>query len=564
MRRALPLFLVASGCSLLFDPARVPVSGCPSSAERCAAPGNARAVCQETRCAFECVEGFRDADGVADNGCEASCAAPASPASLTATSVPGAGDSVDWTFPAVTDAASYRLCTGIAAGTPTCVSVPTSACTSGTCTSRTSGHPLKTQVSGQVQAVNACQTASPEAMAARASAFTIRATDVASWTSETSCMPMPSVAGDVLAVEQGGLCTGISVFGDEQWRSGTFDVELRPLGQLGTNVGGGLIFTSGSRRIGVLIGPATVSNGEGALAMRESLNNGAWKWLATSGAALVPDDWNRVRVVVSGPLWSVSLGKPNEPLREMVRYHDGASTGAAWRLGLHTVTPGAGQGRIEFRNLMLSTTATLPALGPASQTWTISPAGVQPPVRVVGAPQVRYETCPGFPAAAACTAATMCTPQGTTCARVVKAVFGGNSALTFDLPPGLDTRQPWNLRFRFAPAADGGFGGLGPTVAFSPHGALLEPENGFDGGVRGVAGRWGVPLVADTWNLVEYRFDPVAGSWSARLNGQPATPPAAMQRFPPNNWDKHVGAILFGSQGFNAVEVWLSDLSISP
>lgn len=560
----LTLALAATGCSLIFDPSRVPSSGCPASAERCSAPPNARATCDDTRCSYTCMEGSRDADGRADTGCEATCAAPASPTTLVVTSLPAAPDALEWTFPIVTDAVGYRLCTGVAAGTPTCVTVPAGDCAGGTCTTRTTGHPLKAQISGQVQAVNACQTASPEAMAARATGFTMRTIDAAPWTSDSACMPMASVAGDVLAVEQPAFCLGSAVFGDEQWRSGTFEVELRPSGQLGLNAGGGLVFSSGNRRLGVLIGPASLPIGEGALAVRESRNNGGWQWLATSGASLVPDEWSRLRVVLQDPFWSVSVARPNEPLREVIRYHDGASTAGAWRVGLHAITPNLlASGRIEFRNLTLSSASALPAVGPSSQTWTVAPTGVQPPVRVTGTPgtHVRYESCPAFPAASACTAATMCTPTSATCARIAKGPFTGGS-LTFDLPPGLDTRQPWSLRFRFAPAADGGF--AGGVVAFSPHGNLLEPENAWDGGVRGVNGRWGLPLVADTWNLAEYRFDPVAGAWSARLNGQAATPPVAQQRFPPNQWDKHVGAIMLGAPGLGVVDFWVSDVTIAP
>ena len=555
------VFFALTGCSLIFDPARVASSGCPATPDRCSAPDNARAICADTTCSFECLEGFRDADGVQGNGCEATCTPLTNPTSLIVTSRPD-GTSLDWTFSTVANAKAYRLCTSVSAGTPTCVTIDPASCSASTCSTQTTGHPTKVQVFGQVQALNACDALSPEAMAARSTGFTQRTSDLTSWSSESSCMPMPSVSGDVLAVEQSALCNGFAVFADEQWRSGTFEVELRPAGVLGPNAMGGLVFSSGTRRVGVLAGAQTAPVQEGTTLLRESRSNGLWQFLATSSAMLVPDQWNRLRVVVKGELWSVSVARPNEPMREVLRYHDSASTNAAWRPGLHVLTPGLLAGRMEFRNLTTSSADDLPPTGPSSASWTFSTSGAQPPVRPTGnaGAQLRYEPCPAFPAATACTAQTMCLPaSGGTCARVSKGALSGGT-LAFELPTGLDTRQPWNLRFRFAPAADGGFS-PGATLAFSSQGKLLESENALDGGVRGLGGRWGQPLFADTWNVVDYRFDPTAMTWSARLNGLLAMPASA--RFPPAGWDKHVGAVVIGGKDFDSVELWLSDLSIS-
>lgn len=553
------VFFALTGCSLIFDPSKVASSGCPVTPERCSPPDHARAVCADSACSFECLEGFRDADGLPENGCEATCALLVSPGSLTVTSRPD-GTSLDWAFPIVANAKAYRLCTSVAAGAPTCVTVEVSSCGASTCQAQTTGHPTRVQVFGQVQALNACDAPSAEAMA---TGFTQRTAELTSWGSDSSCMPMPSVSGDVLAVEQSAFCSGSAPFGEELWRSGTFEVELRPAGMLGPNAMGGLVFSSGTRRIGVLIGVQTIPVGQGSTIVRESRNSAAWQFLATSGSALVPDQWNRLRVVVKGEVWSVSLAKPNEPLREVLRYHDSASTNAPWRPGLHVLTPNLfAAGRMEFRNLTTSSSDELPPTGPSSQSWTFSVAGAQPAVRTTGTvgTQLRYEPCPGFPAATACTGQTMCTPAaGATCARVSKGAISGGT-LTFDLPTGLDTRQPWNLRFRFAPAADGGFS-PGAALAFAAQGALLESENALDGGVRGVNGRWGQPLFSDTWNVVDYRFDPAAMTWTARLNGQLAMPASA--RFPPPAWDKHVGAVMIGGQNLETVELWLSDLSIS-
>ncbi|MDP1916727.1 MAG: hypothetical protein Q8L14_10795 [Myxococcales bacterium] len=554
--RAAVLLGLLSSCSVLFDPSMVALSGCPTTAERCSTPANARAICQASACAFECFEGFRDADGVADTGCEASCAVLAAPASLNVTSVTD-GTSLTWAFSAVANAASYRLCTGVAAGTPTCVTVSPSDCTGGTCRVQTTGHPLKAQVSGQVQTANGCQASSAET---RATGFTVRTNEVIPWTSDSACMPMVSTAGDVLSVEQNAFCVGSAAVGDEQWRGGTFEVELRPTGVLGANVMGGLVFSNGTRRIGLALGPTTVPVTEGATVLRESKSNGPWRFLATSGVALTPDEWNRVRVVIKDGVWSISVGRGPEPLREVLRYVDGASAAEPWRVGLHTLTPNLfASGRIEFKNFTLSTATEFPSTGATAQAWAFEPAGPRPAARVSGAPgtNIRFESCPAFPAATACSSTTSCAPDGGVCARLVKNALGGGSMI-FDVPPGLDTRAAWSVRFRFAGAADGGFNG--GAIASSPSGVLLEPENGWDGGVRGLGGRWGLPVSADTWNFAELTFDPVMGSFSARLNGQSAS---ITPRFPPSNFDPFVGAIIVGGVGLQTGDVWLSDLSIT-
>jgi hypothetical protein len=548
--RAAALLALMSGCSVLFDPSKVAVSGCPTSAERCSTPANARAICQAAACAFECFEGFRDADGVADNGCEASCAVLAAPTTLNVTSVTD-GTSLSWAFAAVANATSYRLCTSVSAGTPTCITVSPTDCTAGLCRAQTTGHPLKAQVSGQVQAINACQAASPEA---RATGFTVRANEVLSWSSDSTCMPTATTSGEVLSVEQPPFCLGTATLGDQAFRSGTFEVELRPAGTLGGNVLGGFVFSSGTRREGVLLGSTTVPSNEGATLLREANNSVFWRLQATSGAVLVPDVWNRVRVVLKDDLWSISVGRSSEPLREVIRYRDEGITTEGWRIGLHSLTPALLflSGRMEFRNLTLSTATELPAEGPKTQSWSFTTAGPQPSVREIGATNLRYEGCPGFPAAGACGAATSCTPDAGTCARLTR----GGTWLTFDLPTGLDTQRGWHLHFRFAGAADGGFSN--GTIASSAMGTLLEPENDWDGGVRGLGGRWGLSVRADTWNVVDFRFEPGDAGMAARLNGQNAT---LTGRFPPLFWDKHVGAVRIGSGA--PVDLWLSDLSIT-
>lgn len=553
MRALLLGAALLSACSVLFDPAKVPASDCPTSPARCPTPDNAIASCDGTRCGFSCEAGFRDADQDPANGCEATCAPVAGPSPLIATSV---GTSVRWSFPDVPEAARYRLCTSLAAGALTCTTVERTACSAGTCVVETSGLPTRAQVSGQVQALDACGGASPEAQAARATGFTIRTTDVTPWGGDGACVPVTTITGDVLSVEQSAFCNGSATFGDEAWREGTVEVELRPAGQQGLNTMGGLLFVTGTRRFTVLVGPPQIPVSEGSLLLREARGTGAWQAVASSGGSLVADAWSTLRVTVKDAVWSISVGPTGGPLRETLRYRDPTGS-SVFRLGLATITPNLlSAGRIDFRNLSVGTSTTLPPAGPTRRQWSFTPAGPVPAARTLGAvgDQLRFEDCPAFRAAPACTTSP-CVPDAGTCLRIAKPALAGG-AITFELPTGLDPRQPWTFSFRFAPAADGGF--ASGQLAFTPSGTLLEPENGFDGGVRGLGGRWGLPVAADTWNLVDVRFDPSAGTFVGRLNGQTATPNRI-----PASWDRHLGAITLGSPGLSVVDFWVSDVAVS-
>jgi hypothetical protein len=551
MRSLALVSLALSSCSLVFNPANVPESDCPTSAMRCPARPNATASCTNTACAFSCSEGFRDADGAAENGCEAACATVPAPASLSATSRDD-GTSLEWSFAPVDNATSYRLCTGVSAGTPSCISVPTTSCFAGRCTAITMEHPNRTAVSGQVQSVDACGGLTPEPMSTRAQGFTVRTLDFQPWTGDI-CTPAVTITGDVLTVDQ-PLCQSFSNVGEETWSGGTFEVELRP-SVSAANLAAGFLFTSGQRRVAIIITSEKAPIGEGTLLVRESRsNNPFWTTLATSGAFLPPATFTRLRVVQRNNVWSVSVGPPGA-LSEVLRYRDDEVGTSRFRLGLHAFSVNliGGAGRMDFQKLTVSPAATLPAIGPTSRITTFDGNGPRPSSRLTGTTQVRFEACPSFPPAAGCAS---CLPApNSTCARVSKAGVG---TITIDVPPGIDPTQPWSVSMRLAPTADGGT----PNGAFltSPWGAIVEPTN--DGGVRGLGGDWpGASAARDTWHQVELRLVPGMSRFSARWDGQSLSTP--MVRFPPFGWNAFGGAFVVGGTGFDSIDFWVSDVTVS-
>ncbi|MDX2011224.1 MAG: hypothetical protein SFW67_13580 [Myxococcaceae bacterium] len=560
MRVLLALSLL-TGCSVLFDPSRVPPSDCPASPSRCPEVANAIATCVEATCGFTCAPGFRDADGVAATGCEASCAEVPGPSRLTSISG-GSPTSLRWRFPTVPEASAYRLCTGVAAGSQTCVTVPLTACVEGVCEAVTSELPSGTLVSAQVQSLNACQTASNEMAAARAVGFTFVTTNLTTWTGEGLCMP-PTVAttADTLSVEQSGGCTSTGTIGDELWRDGTFDVDLRFSGQLGTEAMAGLVFSAGARRIGVTTGTAALGTVDAPTQLRESTMGQGFTALASSIATVPPDVFRRLRVVILGPLVSVSLGPVEGPLREVMRFHDDQAPGPR-RLGLMTWTQG--RGRAEFQRLTVTSEAVLPPRGPVSDRWTFqSDGGATSATRVLRSfgGEVRYEPCPAF--APAC--ATCALPAAEACVRIQKVpVLGGS--LSVDPPVGVDTTRPWSLRLRFAPPLDGG--APGGFLAHGASGPITEVRTAWgDGGVVETFNRpWPAgapPLTQDRWHLLEHTFEPDAGTFSIRVDGQPVPliAPAFPPRFPRQN--KHLGAITVGGGFLNALDIWVGEISIS-
>jgi hypothetical protein len=101
-----------------------------------------------------------------------------------------------------------------------------------------------------------------------------------------------------------------------------------------------------------------------------------------------------------------------------------------------------------------------------------------------------------------------------------------------------------------------------PNGAFltSPWGTIVEPTN--DGGVRGLGGdRPGASAARDTWRQVELRLVPGMSRFSARWDGQSISTP--MVRFPPFGWNAFGGAFLVGGTGFDFIDFWVSDVTVS-
>jgi hypothetical protein len=373
-----------------------------------------------------------------------------------------------------------------------------------------------------------------------------------------------STTPGVVAVEVPAFCAASASLGTQTLRRGTFEIDLRPTGALGEQAIAGLQFTSGMRRLQFLAGPNTVAIDEGATIVRESVSGGNFRLVTASSAPIQLNDWTTMRVVLRDDLWSVSLGSAGG-FREVLRYQD-PDPAPAWRVGVTVV--GANpftftSARMELRNLTIASESQLPNRGASSAAWAFdADGGAALPYRSRSETgQVRFAACPAFPAAAACADAGACTPPQPICARMVKVGLNAGS-LSFDLPVGLDPSQAWRLRFRFAPAVDGGVGPVGPA-AYCTAGTLLESETGaWDGGVTTFGQRARLPVNADTWNLIEYQFNPSINRYSVDLNGQAANFPGT-PRFPPANADRHVGAIVIGGRGIANMDLWLSDVSIS-
>jgi hypothetical protein len=549
------LVSLLSGCSLLFDPSRVPESDCPASPRRCPERANATAVCVEASCGFTCAEGFRDADGLADNGCEASCTEVPGPTRLTSISG-GSATSLRWEFPSVDGASAYQLCTGVAAGSRACVTVPVSACSNGVCEVETPGLAPSALVFGQVQSLGACQNPSSEASAAGAEGFTFVTTGLQAWAAEANCMP-PTVTttADTLAVEQPAFCTSTVSLGDERWRDGTFEVDLRFSGQLGGEVMAGIVLSSGSRRLAITTGTAALGSIEAPTQIRESLTGQAFVTLASSIATVPAERFERLRVVVSGPLISVNVGPPTGPLREVIRFHDDRPS-APRRLGL--ITWSAGRGRVEFQGLTARSAAALPARGITTQAWRFqADGGASGGVRLLKAGEgLRFERCPSF--TAACPECGV--PPAEACARIQRVPFVSGGSITVDPPVGIDTTTPWSFRLRVAPPRDGG--ALLGVLAQGPSEAITGARTSWaDGGVIDSFGReWPATLTEDRWHLIEHTFQPDAGTFSLRVDGQPLT--LSMPAFPARpRANKHVGAVTVGGGLF--IDVWIGEISFS-
>jgi hypothetical protein len=394
----------------------------------------------------------------------------------------------------------------------------------------------------------------------RAEGLTFSTPSIAPWNRDDgNCAVVPTVGNNAVSVEHDGTCHSSAVVGDERWTDGVFEVELQSRTSL--PAAGGILFSRGPRRLAIVTGPSALNFPDGVTQIRESVNGGAWRVVASSTAAIAATGWSRLRVVVKGNWVSVSLGAPTlDPSTEVIRWHD-QSPLMPRRLGLVTWTPFQ-RGLMEFRQLTATTAALLPPPGEKSKTVRFTVPSQFVAWSILGG-DVRITTCPGF--SAAC---PRCAPEPPTqCARVLRSAY--NASILTDLPVGIDTTKPWTLRIRFATQSlDAGV--TYANLAASPSGQVLGVR-AWDGGIESFGHSWPPTLNAiaqDQWHLIEHAINPPAGTVSVRFDERDVL---TNKPFPDRNQDKHLGALRIGSDGRSeslpffgvALDTWISEISMT-
>jgi len=501
-RFALPLLALAglAGCSLLFDPSKAP-----------------------PRCPVD---------------------PPANPDSLVATV--GATGVIEWSWPAVTPASSYKLCTTVPGGAEQCRTLdPAAVCSAAGCVVRDEGLVLGVRVSARVQAADECGLLSPTASAPTTSATPISTTSMEGWVLTNSCASTTAnVVGGLISIDQSGFaCSSTFLTGDELWGDFTIDADVRvsPLSGSGTGVGLAMHANATGHRLQAVAWPS----GNGAMDpaqvfVREGTQE---RIVASSIHPLLDNGFTHFRITSSQGVVSWQLGTGDSP-PEILRWPD---TGAhAGRIGIAA----SGAGRVEVQNFVVRTPGTLPARGPSAFTLDFADGGYGATTRLGGVARLSVVPCPPWGDACGGT----CAPApGTSCARFERVGLG-YTILGFDLPAGVDTRRAWDLQLRFATQPDAG----SVLVLDSRQGILLysgadtttglEVTYPLDGG-----------LAAGAWHAAAWHFEPDAGRFGLTVDGQPATPATAT--FPPGSRDRFTGAFWMGNF-LNTRELYGSDVHI--
>lgn len=481
--------LALSGCSLLFDPAKVPPA-CPP-------------------------------------------APPAAPTRLVAT-VGEKGGRISWTWPAAAGATVYRLCSTVPGGSERCRDLDAVlACVSDVCSAIDDGLTDGVRVTGVVHALDDCEQVSTGA-SATASATPIDTSSAAGWTLErgANCATAThSVLGDTLALEltNQGLqpCLATLVTGDELWGDFTLEGELR-FSSLGrSTIGGGfaLHVNSTGYRLAAAAAPDEAGGVRRSNFYRRK--DGRDTVLATSIAGASGAGITFLRLVSKGGVLSFQMGPSREAVKEVLRVAEGLRTG---RIGI----AGGGEGRFELSHLRVSTAAELPTGASVARKVDFADGGLPTPALVLAPEAITVGACPAFtPGCVDCAP-----PPGALCGRCVRGPGLKFPTIAFDLPTGIDTRQPWRLTTRFAIPADAGAASV-PVVLTTPRNALLA-ANTWAQPAGGMGQTFGTVLAPGTWHTADWQFDADAGRWGIRLDGQAVT--LADPSFPLADDTSHLGS----------------------
>ncbi|MEW5738337.1 MAG: hypothetical protein AB1938_05395 [Myxococcota bacterium] len=481
--------LVASGCSLLFDPSKV-APACPPTP-------------------------------------------PPGPASLVATVGEKSGR-IAWAWPGVEGATAYRLCTSVPGGTERCRDVDAVlSCVGGACGTVDDGLTDGVRVTGVVNSLDDCDQASTSS-AATASATPIDTSNASGWTLERGAgcaTATPSVLGDTVALELTNLglqtCLATLVTGDELWGDFTLEGELRFSALANTTIGGGFALHVNSTGYRLAAAAAADEAGGTRRSNFYRRKDGRDTVVATSIVGASGTGVTFLRLVSKGGWLSFQLGPSREAAREVMRVFEGARTG---RIGI----AGGGQGRFEVSHLRVTTAAELPRGGPVASQVDFSDGGLPARTLVPFPEALTVGPCPTY--ASGC--ASCAPPPGAFCGRCVRGPGFKFPTVAFDLPTGIDPRLPWHMTTRFAIPADAGASSV-PVVLATPRNGLLAANN-WTLPVGGLGQSYGTVLAPDTWHTAEWQFDADAGRWGIRLDGQAVT--LADSTFPLADDTPHLGS----------------------
>lgn len=470
----LALLLLASSCSVLFDPSKAAPS-CPAEP-------------------------------------------PPAPARLVAT-VGAKGGRIDWAWPAVAEATAYRFCTSVPGGAEQCRDLDaTTTCVSDACSTFDEGLTDGVRVTGSVRALDDCDQVS-SGTAPTASATPIDTSNAAGWTLERGAgcaTATSSVLGDTLALEltnQGlQVCTATLVSGDELWGDFTLEGVMRFSALANRSIAGGFAVhvNSAGYRLAAVAAPDDLVAARRSQFYRRK--DGKEATVATSIAAASATGTTYLRLVSKGGVLSFQLGPSREALREILRVPEGPHAG---RIGIG----GGGQGRFELSQLRVSTDAVLPEAGPASRHLDFADGGYPSETLPLTPEALTVGACPGYTAGCASCAP----PPGSLCARCIRGPGLKFPTVAFDLPTGIDVRQSWRLSTRFAITPDAGAGSF-PVVLSTPRNGMLG-ANTWDQPTGGLGQTYGPVLAPGTWHTAEWSFDADGGRMGVTLDGTPVTLP---------------------------------------
>jgi hypothetical protein len=570
--------LFATGCSLLFDPAKVryPDAGggdggldggavCPAS---CPTLSKTTATCGDAgQCVLSCQAGFADTnDDLADGGttgCELACSSappPQSPPILVASVGPPGQVDLFWPEP---DGGSlaYQLCLGTDAG-GNCGLAPSSLlCLNGICGASFSGLPNNVRFVATVLGSNFCSLASPSTQ--QSTSFTPVNSHLVNgfdgFDVDSSCSALPVVTTtdppEVRVEQTGASCLTLLNVGDELWGDSTIQVEVRIPAPTDVPLFAGILQQTGAA--GHVVSAGTAKNlfdADTFSSVNYRATGASFPALAATSLYRLPPNntWVTVRLVAARGVFSFQFAPdPAGPYTELIRWPS-PLPGAATQTG----RPGLvvyGAGKAHFRNLRVTTLGMLPPRGPTSVSYPLFGNALPTDWVFKGLGTVTGVACPNLGEATNCQVDGGCRPgPGQGCANLKRVLTAGPSA-SFNFPTGIDVAQPWRMSMRFA-ALDAGFNS--PVILKNGHGSVLEVPGFASVELTTMTIPLGYPLELSRWHHAEWTFHADAGI-ELSFDRQP---PRWVPR--PGPWDRHPGVLTVGASG-GAYDLYVTDINVS-